>query len=103
LPAAPTGAIQTQLRAQLENWRGLLGEEMAWTRQLIQKLLVEKVTLLPVTDADGQPAYEVRARFHYGRCVSELLRADGCPVGVASPTGLPLMYDTLLGRFSRAA
>jgi site-specific DNA recombinase len=28
---APPSEIETQLRVQLENWRGLLGEEMAWT------------------------------------------------------------------------
>src|SRR5262249_26582695 len=84
--SAPT-VIEQELLAQLADWRTMLGEEVAWTRQIVQKLLVEKATFVPVTLPNGEPGYELRARFHFRRLFSTFLEGNGCPLGVASPTG----------------
>jgi DNA invertase Pin-like site-specific DNA recombinase len=78
--------IEEQLDQQMVNWRAMLGEETAWTRQILQKLLVDKVTFTPTTLPDGSPAYLIRARFHFDRLLSAIV-TPSCPQGMASPRG----------------
>ena len=40
--------VEGQLRKRLKEWRQLLGRETAWTRQILQKLLVDKIVCRPV-------------------------------------------------------
>jgi hypothetical protein len=75
--------IEAQLRARLDDWRGLLRQETLWSRQIITKLLDGKITFTPTTDKSGNPAYEMQAKLALGRFFSGIL----CPKGGTSPAG----------------
>jgi site-specific DNA recombinase len=79
--------IESQLRKRLSEWRQLLGQEISWTRQIIQKLLVEKIICRPVIH-NGEDCYELTARFHLGRFFEGII----CPRGLASPTGFEPVF-----------
>ena len=83
MPVLDATALRPQLLARLAEWRGLLGREVAWSRQLLTKLLDGRVTFTPTTDTDGAPAYEVSATLTLGRFFSGIL----LPNGMASPAG----------------
>jgi hypothetical protein len=80
--------IETQLRARLDEWRGLLRQETLWSRQIITKLLDGKITFTPTTDKSGNPAYEMPAKLSFGRFFSGIL----CPKGGTSPTGFEPVF-----------
>ena len=79
--------VEGQLRKRLKDWRQLLGRETAWTRQILQKLLVDKIVCRPVVH-EGEEAYEITARFHLGRFFEGII----CPSGLASPTGFEPVF-----------
>ena len=45
--------IEQQVRDRLAEWKAMLGRQVSWTRQIMTKLLVGKMTLTPITLADG--------------------------------------------------
>ena len=63
----------------------MLGRQVAWTRQILTKLLVGKMTLTPITLADGSAGYELSGKFRYDRLLSGILTPNSR--GVTSPTG----------------
>jgi DNA invertase Pin-like site-specific DNA recombinase len=74
--------VERAVRERLAEWQAVLGRQTVQARQIVTKLLDGKVTLTPTTDADGAPAYEVRATFTLGRFFQGILG----PRAMASPT-----------------
>ena len=73
--------LDAALRARLDDWRGLLGRQVSWTRQMVQKLLIGKIVFTPtLDDPSGERCYQMTARFSLGRFFSGII----CPKGVAS-------------------
>jgi hypothetical protein len=70
-----------RLCVRLKDWRTMLDQQPTLRRQIVSKLLTDKITLRPTTTDDGAPAYEVEANFTLGRFFQRIL----CPRGVASP------------------
>jgi hypothetical protein len=87
--------VVERARAKMGEWRGLLGRQTAFTRQMLRKLLVGRVTLTPEgrqTTITGVGTLE------------KLFGGVLVPKGVASPTGTAIMwYVDLLGIVRRAA
>ena len=69
--------IEARVRERLAEWRGLLGRHVAWTRELLQKLLVGKMTLTPIVLESGERVYELAAEFTLARLFSGILTATG--------------------------
>jgi hypothetical protein len=68
---APIGrtAVERQLRARLDEWRGLLGGQIAWTRQILAKLLDGRITMRPIIGKrSGSPAFRVQIPLTLRRC-----------------------------------
>ena len=76
--------VEKDVRTRLKDWRDALDQKPTLRRQILSKLLTDKIVLRPTTTDDGKPAYEVEANFTLGRFFSGIL----CPRGVASPTGV---------------
>jgi hypothetical protein len=81
--------IESQLQKRLKDWRQMPGRETSLTRQILQKLLVEKILCRPVV-RDGEDAYEITARFHLGRLFEGII----CPSGLASP--MPASWNQIV-------
>jgi hypothetical protein len=75
--------LEQKIAERLTDWRGLLGRNVAWSRQLLTKLLKGRIMFTPTADEDGRPAYDVETTFTLGRFFSGIL----CPKGMASPAG----------------
>jgi hypothetical protein len=76
--------VERQLRARLAEWHELLSGQMAWTRQILAKLLTGKITMSPIIDKrSGSPAFRVQIPF----TLQPLFEGLICPKGVASPAG----------------
>ena len=71
--------ISNELRARLDDWRGLLRRHVPQARQILRKLLVDRVVFTPRTDH-----YEFVGPWTLGKLVSGVV---DLPQGVASPTG----------------
>ena len=44
------GALENTLRTKLENWRGLLSRHVAQARQIVRKVLADRLTFTPRTE-----------------------------------------------------
>ena len=71
--------ISNDLRARLDDWRGLLRRHVPQARQILRKLLVDRVVFTPRTDH-----YEFVGPWTLGKLVSGVV---DLPQGMASPTG----------------
>ncbi len=74
--------IEQELRARLEDWRGLLCRQVAQARQILRKLLVGKLVFTPKEDASGR-YYE----FVGQGTLRQVLAGVGAAKGRVSPAG----------------
>ena len=74
--------VECQLRAKLEEWRGLLRRHVPQARQVLRKLLTGHVLFKPFRNGRTRH-YEFSAPIGLGRILSGL----ACATMVASPTG----------------
>ena len=72
--------ISKDLRARLDDWRGLLRRHVPQARQILRKLLVDRVVFTPRTDH-----YEFVGPWTLGKLVSGVV---DLPQGMASPRGI---------------
>ena len=70
--------ISNDLRARLDDWRGLLRRHVPQARQILRKLLVDRVVFTPRTDH-----YEFVGPWTLGKLVSGVV---DLPQGMASPS-----------------
>ena len=71
--------ISDDLRARLDDWRGLLRRHVPQARQILRKLLVDRVVFTPKTDH-----YEFMGSWTLGKLVSGVV---DLPQRMVSPTG----------------
>lgn len=84
--------VERRLRERLKDWRGLLAGNVAWTRQLLAKLLRGKIVLTPVIEkGSGAPAFKVQIPFTL-RPLFEGILASPCPTRGTSPTGFEPVF-----------
>ncbi len=79
--------LKREMLARVDEWRELFGRQIQFSRQFLQKSLVERISCEPVYE-DGQPMIEIRIRLSLGRLVKGLI----CPSGMASPTGFEPVF-----------
>jgi hypothetical protein len=79
--------LKREVLARINEWRELFGRHVQFSRQFLQKSLVERIACEPVYE-DGQPMIEIRIRLSLGRLVKGLI----CPSGMASPTGFEPVF-----------
>lgn len=77
-------ALERRLREAVGEWRAVLGQQVAQARQVVQKLLAEKVTFTPI-DRSGRRGF----RFQTVGTVEKLIfgSVPGCLQSVVGPTG----------------
>ncbi len=74
--------VGRELRARLEDWRGLLCRQVGQARQILRKLLVGRLVFTPRKDASGR-YYEFTGQANLGRLLEGLI----FPKGRVSPAG----------------
>ena len=72
--------IERELRVRVDDWRGLLRRHVPQARQILRKLLVDRVVFTPRADH-----YEFVGAWTLGKLVSGVV---DLPQRMASPTGL---------------
>ena len=82
--------IERELRVRLDDWRGLLRRHVPQARQILRKLLVDRVVFTPTTDC-----YEFTGSWTLGKLVSGVV---DLPQRMASPTG-PNRLQTPIDRW----
>ena len=80
--------ISNDLRARLDDWRALLCRHVPQARQILRKLLVDRVVFTPRTDH-----YTFVGPWTLGKLVSGVV---DLPQGMASPRGIALMWTPRL-------
>ena len=65
--------IADELRARLTEWSAVLGRNPAEARQILRKLLADRVVMTPTVTGDGR-WYEYAGRASYGRLLAGVLR-----------------------------
>ncbi len=76
--------LEGKLRDAVEHWRAILGRQVAQARQIVQKLLAEKITFQP-EDRDGRRGFRFRATGTVEKLVAGVV--PGSLQAVVSPTG----------------
>jgi site-specific DNA recombinase len=98
--------LEQQLYARLGEWRDLLTKQTQIARQILQKLLQDKILCTPKT-ADGQPQYELRFRIGFERLFQGILPTSEalavCSRGLASPPGTATAWTREIVRTTAAA
>jgi hypothetical protein len=56
-------AAEKAVRARQKDWRTILDQQPTVRRQIVSKLLTDKIVLRPTTTDGGAAAYEVEANF----------------------------------------
>ena len=87
--------ISKDLRARLDDWRGLLRRHVPQARQILRKLLVDRVVFTPRTDH-----YEFVGPWTLGKLVSGVV---DLPQRMASPRGPVTRWNRVFQGFSKAA
>ena len=77
--------ISKDLRTCLNDWRALLHRHIPQARQILRKLLVERVVFTPKTDH-----YEFVGTWTLGKLVSGVVNL---PQGMASPRGMDTLWN----------
>ena len=88
--------IERDLRARLEDWRGLLRRRVVQARQILRKLLESPVVFTPVIEG-GERFY----RFQATGQVRRLIAGFALPQVLASPTGFANMWKRKLAGIMR--
>ena len=76
--------LERRLCKAVEEWREVLGRQIPQARQIVGKLLAEKLTFAP-EDRDGQPGFRFRAAGTVEKLISGAV--PGCLQEVVSPAG----------------
>ena len=87
--------IERELRVRLDDWRGLLRRHVPQARQILRKLLVDRVVFTPKTDY-----YEFTGSWTLGKLVSGVV---DLPQRMVSPTGLGLLWTPEIKGKARVA
>jgi hypothetical protein len=86
-------ATARELRSRVEEWRGLVQRNMPIARQVLDRLLTDRICWTPRRD---EGIYEYRGRLHYDRLLAGIVptekrgKAKSAIVteGMASPSGI---------------
>lgn len=84
-PLEKPAALRRQLRALLDDWSGLLTENVAEARPLLSRVLVGRISFAPVPADDGRDAYRLTVPIAFDRVISALV--PNYQDLVASPRG----------------
>ncbi len=88
--------IRDTLRARLMEWHGFLGRQPEVARQILRKLLVGRLVLMPHAETR---TYTVQGRASYGRLLEGIIRIGGLvPPGEARSQGTAVTYSALYRR-----
>jgi hypothetical protein len=87
--------IERELRVRLDDWRGLLRRHVPQARQILRKLLVDRVVFTPKTDC-----YEFTGSWTLGKLVSGVVDLPQCMV---SPRGHSLLWKPEIKGKARVA
>ena len=82
---ADAHALKAQLRERLAEWRGLLRKHVPVARQMVRKLIEDRIVFTPRPETRSY-------RFTIPGDVSRFFCGLVCPQGVASPTGFEPVF-----------
>jgi hypothetical protein len=77
LAAVDLGRIEEAVAEQLRRFAGLLQGNVPRARQLLKKLLADRVEFSPVDAGDGRRAYAFTGQLSYGAAIREIIFATG--------------------------
>ncbi len=77
--------METKINAAVEQWRGVLGRQVPQARQVVQKLLSEKITFAP-EDRDGRRGFRFQATGTVEKLISGVV--PGSLRAMVPPTGI---------------
>ncbi len=99
LPRLDRRTLRADLQRRIEDWRAPLTKHVAQARQLLRKMLAERLTVTPEAGADRYAAITGDGT------LTKILAGIVVPKGMASPTGLekPVQLKKVSGRFRLAA
>ncbi len=80
------GTLRADLRRRAEDWRAPLTRHVAQVRQLLRKVLADRLTVTPEAGADRYSAISGEGTF------TKILAGIVFPKGMASPTGVEPVF-----------
>jgi site-specific DNA recombinase len=80
-------AMEREIAAQLRRFADLLTGNVPRARQLLKKLLADRVTFRPVTLSNGSRTYSFRGELSYGALIQQVVSLEKVGQGSLAPDG----------------
>lgn len=92
-PVSFDGALERRLRAAVEEWRAVLGRQVGQARQIVAKLLADRLTFTPECQ-EGRRGFRFQATGTVAKLVAGVIPDELASLrAVASPRGMELSYQ----------
>ena len=85
LTAFDSAATARELRRRVEEWRGLVKRNTPIAREVLDRLLTERICWTPRRD---EGIYEYRGRLHYNRLLAGIVPAENRGKTTRAPIGI---------------
>lgn len=79
--------LEARLRAAVAEWREVLSREVGQARQVVTKLLTDRLTIAPES-RDGRDGFRFRATGSVAKLIAGVVPGDSYLQGMASPPGI---------------